>query len=136
MGQIVTGIPQFNAPSDPQGTENQGPNVIFNSNSTSTTSHVIDIAESPIVIRAFNLTSGQTITVNMVSFDGIATQTAPLVLNGHTVELSTTNNCFVLNMSGRFQFVLSGGLGTVSCVWHGSPNSNWSYGLAQLVGAS
>jgi hypothetical protein len=134
MGQIITGIPAFNAPSDPQGTENQSANVIFNGNSASTTSHIIDVSEAPIVIRAFGLSGAETITVNMVSNDGISTQTTPLVLNSKTVQLSVDNNCFVLNMSGRFVFTLSGGLGTVSCVYHVSPTSNWSYGLAELVG--
>ena len=131
--QINTGIPLFNGPVDPQGTENQSYNVIFNTSSTSTTSSVKDLSEGVMVVRAFGLTDGQTITVNMVSSDGITTLSQPLVLAGTTVQLSTDNTCIVIDISGKYTFTLSAGLGTVSCVFHISGTSAFSYRLANLV---
>lgn len=131
--QIVTGIPLFNGPVDPQGTENQPYNVIFNAASTSLTSATKDLSEGVMVVRAFGLSGDQTITVNMVSDDGISTLSEPLVLASTQIQLSTANNCVVIDMSGKYNFTLSGGLGTVSCVFHISGTSAFSYRLANLI---
>lgn len=133
--QVVTGIPLFNTPVDAQGTENQSNNVLFSVSSISTTSHNIDVNEGVAVVRAFGLSGSQTITVNMVSNDGISNLQTPLVLNGKTVQLSINNTCITINIAGRYNFTLSDGLGVVSCVWYSSGTSVFSYGLAQLVGS-
>lgn len=132
MGKISTGIPLFNSPVDPQGTENQSYNVLFNSNSTSLTSHTIDVSETAIVVRAFGLTS-ETITVNMISTDNITTLTVPMKIHSKTVQLSANNNVLVIDISGKYNFTLSGSLGVISCVFHESGMSYWSYGLSDFA---
>jgi hypothetical protein len=130
--KVSTGIPLFNSPVDPQGTENQSNNVLFSSASTSLTSHVIDVSETAIVVKAYGLTS-ETITVNTFSYDGIGNLTAPMKINGKTVELSADNNILVIDISGRYTFTLSGSLGVISCVFHESGMSYWSYGLSDFA---
>jgi hypothetical protein len=130
--KVSTGIPLFNGPVDPQGTENQSNNVLFSSASTSLTSHVIDVSETAIVVKAYGLTS-ETITVNTFSYDGIGNLTAPMKINGKTVELSADNNILVIDISGRYTFTLSGSLGVISCVFHESGMSYWSYGLSDFA---
>ena len=130
--KISTGIPLFNSPVDPQGTENKSYNVIFNSQSTSLTSHVIDVSETALVVKAYGLTS-ETVTVNTVSYDGLSVLTAPMKINSKTVELSANNNVLVLDISGRYSFTLSASLGVVSVVCHDSGMSYWSYGLSDFA---
>lgn len=131
--KISTGIPLFNTPVDAPNTENQSYNVLFGPNSTTLISHTIDVAETSIVVKAYGFTGNETITVNTVSTNGIATMTEPMVLNGKTVQLSATNNTLVLDISGRYVFVLSAGLGAVNCVFHESPLGLWAYGLGAFA---
>lgn len=136
MGKIATGIPLFSGQVDPQGTENQSYNTLFNARSTSTTSQKIDVADVPIVVKAFGLSGGETITVNMYSNTALGPVTTPLVLNSKTVQLSVNNTALVIDLPGSYTFTLSGGLGTVTCVFCESACSYWSFGLkAFAVGA-
>lgn len=135
MGKIATGIPLFSGPVDPQGTENQPYNTLFDANSTSLTSQKIDVADVPIVVKAFGLTS-QTIQVNMLSNTRLGPVTQALKLNSKLVQLSADNNALVIDMPGTYTFTLSAGLGTVTCVFCESAMSYWSYGLkAFAIGA-
>jgi hypothetical protein len=133
--KINSGIPLFNASVNAQGEQNQPPNVLFNASTTSTTSHNIDVGETAIAVSAFNI-SGNTITVNMVGNDGLGDVTSPLHLNGKTVQLSSTNTMIILDVPGRYNFTLSGGLGSVSCIITPTGSSYWSYGLRAFATAS
>lgn len=133
--KISTGLPLFNTPVDPQGTENQSANAIFHAGSKSLTSHVIDVTETPIIIKAYGfLNDASTITVYTVTTGiGNATYSSPMVLNGHTVQLSKRNNVLVLDMTGKYKFVLSDGLGVTTCVYHESGLPLWSFGLSNFA---
>jgi hypothetical protein len=134
--KIVTAISAFNAPVDTANTDNQSVNVLFNSRSASSTSHAIDVSETAVLVRAFGLTGGQTITVHMLGNDGITNVNEILVLHGKTIQLSVTNTALILDMPGRYVFVLSAGLGTVSCTCIETGISYWSWGLKAFAEAT
>jgi hypothetical protein len=136
--KISTGLPLFNTPVDPQGTENQSANAIFHAGSASLTSHVIDVSETPIIVKAYGfLTDASTITVHTVTTGiGGVTYSSPMVLNGHTVQLSNRNNTLVIDLTGKYRFVLSDGLHTTTCVYHESGLPLWSFGLAAFAEAN
>jgi hypothetical protein len=133
--KISTGLPLFNTPVDPQGTENQSANAIFHAGSASLTSHVIDVTETPIIVKAYGfLNDASTITVWTVTTQrGNVVTTSPMILNGHTVQLSNRNNTLVIDLTGKYKFVLSDGLGVTTCVYHESGLPLWSFGLAQYA---
>ncbi len=136
MGQIISGVPLFAQSVDTANTDNQSNNVIFNARSTSTTSHYIDVSETAILVRAFGLDTGQTITVNMVGNDGVANVTTPLKIHSKVIQLSPNNTALVIDLPGRYNFTLSAGLGTVSCMWIATGVSYWSWGLAAFANAT
>jgi hypothetical protein len=129
--KISTGIPIFNTPIDPQGTENQPPNAIFHTGSKNLMSHIIDVSETAIIVKAYGFVNdASTITVCTVTTerDGL-NYAAPMVLNGRHVQLSTRNNILVIDMTGKYTFQLSDGLGVTTCAYHESGLGLWSFGL-------
>src|SRR6188768_4225235 len=136
--KISTGIPIFNTPVDPQGTENQSPNAIFHTGSKSLMSHIIDVSETCIIVKAYGfLNDASTITVCTVTTekDGL-NYAAPMVLNGRHVQLSTRNNVLVIDMTGKYAFILSDGLGVTTCAYHESGLGLWSFGLSAYAVAN
>lgn len=135
MGKVNTGISLFNGPVDPQGTENQTYNTIFDANSTNLTSHKIDVNENAVVVKAFGI-GGNTITVNIYSNTRLGSVSTPMILNNKTIRLSSTNNVLVIDIPGTYTFTLSGGLGSVTCVCCETASSYWSYGLKAFATAT
>lgn len=137
MGQVISPSPLFANPASQDVGKVKGANILFNADSTSTTSHVVEVGQTAIVIKAFNLSGSQTISINMIGDDGITTVMTPLVLNGKLVQLSTSNVSLVLDLPGRYTFSLNnGGLGTVSAIILPSGMPYWSYGIAAFTAAS
>lgn len=136
--KISTGLPLFNTPVDPQGTENQSANAIFHAGSKSLMSHVIDVSETPIIVKAYGfLNDASTITVWTVTTEiGNVTIASPMVLNGRHVQLSNRNNVLVIDMTGKYKFQLSDGLGLTTCAYHESGLSLWSFGLSAFAVAN
>jgi hypothetical protein len=133
--KISTGIPIFNTPVDPQGTENQPPNAIFHAGSKNLMSHIIDVSETAIIVKAYGfLNDASTITVCTVTTerDG-KNYAAPMVLNGRHVQLSNRNNVLVIDMTGKYTFQLSDGLGVTTCAYHESGLGLWSFGLSAFA---
>jgi hypothetical protein len=136
--KISTGIPIFNTPVDPQGTENQSPNAIFHVGSKSLMSHIIDVSETAIIVKAYGFVNdASTITVCTVTTekDGL-NYAAPMVLNGRHVQLSNRNNVLVIDMTGKYAFQLSDGLGVTTCAYHESGLGLWSFGLSAYAQAN
>lgn len=136
MGQVVSSNPLFAAQATDAIQKIKGPNILFNAGSQSTTSHMIEVKQTAVVVKAFGLSGIITISVNMVANDGVTTVTAPLKLNGKVVALDVNNTSLVLDLPGNYTFTLNnGGLGTVSAVILESGMPYWSYGLAAFATA-
>jgi hypothetical protein len=127
--KIATGIPLLGGAIDPQGAENQSYNTLFDANSTNLTSQKIDVSETPIIVKAFGLSGGETIQVNMLSNTRLGIVTQALQLNSKLVQLSVNNTALVIDLPGSYTFTLSAGLGTVVCVFAESGMGLWSVGL-------
>jgi hypothetical protein len=136
MAQIVSGVPLFSGTVDGPSAEGKSYNVLFNARSINTTSHVVEVNQNAIVVRAFNLQAGQFIQVDMIGNDGVTTVTTSLVLNAKPVKLTTDNTAIVIDLPGKYQFHLVGGLGTVSAMFFESGMPYWSYGLSNFAMAS
>jgi len=136
--KISTGIPIFNTPVDPQGTENQPPNAIFHTGSKSLMSHIIDVSETAIIVKAYGFVNdASTITVCTVTTERDGKNYAsPMVLNGRHVQLSNRNNVLVIDMTGKYTFQLSDGLGVTTCAYHESGLGLWSFGLSAFAVAN
>jgi hypothetical protein len=136
--KISTGIPIFNTPVDPQGTENQPPNAIFHAGSKNLMSHIIDVSETAIIVKAYGfLNDASTITVCTVTTERDGKNYAsPMVLNGRHVQLSNRNNVLVIDMTGKYTFQLSDGLGVTTCAYHESGLGLWSFGLSAFAVAN
>ena len=131
--QIVSANPLFSGNVNGPNNQSQPSNVLFNGNSGGTLSHRFTVNQNAVVIQAFNLSGGQTLTVNMFGFDGITNVTAPLTLNGKVVTLTSTNNALVLDMPGTYTVHLTGGgLGAFSCMIFETGMGYFSYGLSDF----
>jgi hypothetical protein len=119
---------------NPSGQEQQSDNTYFNQFSTSTTSHKLLVHQLPIVLRAFNLASGDTVNVMMSTETATGEVLTQLYVKGKQVQLTHTNNCLVLDLSGQYRLVLNAAVpGSVTVVGHETPISYWSYGLAAFA---
>lgn len=138
MGQVISGVPLFAGQATAPESRPHGYNILFNANSTSGISHVVEILQTPIVVRAFGLTGDKKITIAMKDNDGISDTFGPLTLNSKAVALDVNNTSIVIDLPGKFVFVLSGtgALGTVSAVFWQSGMPYWSYGLSDFAMAS
>jgi hypothetical protein len=85
--------------------------VLFDTNSKTNTA-IVQVTDMPIVLKAYNLTSGQTVTVN--NFYPGTSVSAPYIREGSAVVLQPTDNTEVLFLTGYYQLVFSGTPGTLT----------------------
>ena len=133
MSQVISNNPLYSTAVNGPNDEYKPYHVLFNASSTNLTSHTIEVSQTAIVMRVFGLTGGQTITINNISNDGITNHSTPMIINSKMVQLTATNNVLVIDIPGKYTATLSGGLGSVSCVWYYSGMSYWSYGLSDFA---
>lgn len=131
---VITGIALNGGTVNGPGTE-QSEGTYFNALSQSDISSVINISESPKLLRAYNLGESDFVEVLMVAFPGaVGELSEPLVLNGKAAKLTAQNNALLLDLSGFYRLRLSAESPlTVTVVGHDSSLSYWSYGLAAFV---
>lgn len=130
---IQTGI-AINLIAFAPGFENRSYNILFDSNSDSTTSHVITVDENPFVIEAFNLSGSEQVEVWQVGGTGGGQYFNPLYVRGTKAVLSATNTKLSIDVSGRYQFRLAnGGLGTVYVAGHDANVASELMGLGKLA---
>jgi len=100
------------------GSENFNYAVLFDANSTSNTSQTIVVDNNFVRVAAFNLSPGETITIEQITGLGAGSASADYApISGH-VQLfynSATDQrtSYVLERPGRYRAVLSSGRGTV-----------------------
>lgn len=137
---ISTGISLSNSIAFPVGFETGGYNIIFDQNSTSTISHIINVDDYPFVVEAFGLVTGENVEVWQVGGPGPGTWFSPLVINNKPVVLTTNDNKLSLDVSGRYQFRLSSDshdvdivVGSVYVVGHEANVASQLVGLGKYV---
>lgn len=105
------------APVFGQGQEESSYNILFDTNSTSTTSHTLQVDDKAFVVQAYGLGVGQAVELWMVTGIGGNTISNKVFVAGTQVKLTSTNTVMTLDLSGRYQFRLTGGgLGDVHVV--------------------
>ena len=85
--------------------------VLFNAQSTSQTSPTVQIVATPVVIKAYNLQVGESIAVN--NYYAQTNQSTPYTRVGSPVILTPSNTTEVLFLTGAYQLVFTGTLGTL-----------------------
>ncbi len=89
-------------------------NILFDSASSSTISHTIQVDARPFVVQAWGLVAPEVVEVWAVGGPGAGLYFSQIFVNGSLLELTATKNKLVLDVAGRYQFRLTnGGLGTV-----------------------
>ena len=127
-GRVLSTVPE------PGASEQTSVGILFDEDSVSLTSHTISVDNKKYVVRAFGLTEGITVTVLNVAGPGSGTLEEAVKIAGSAVTLNETNNTLVIDISGRYRFRLSGGLGEVTLVGHESDIPDSTYGIGILVG--
>lgn len=131
---IRTGILLANPIPWAPGFENNSYNVLFDSNSSSTTSHIIQVDESPFIVEAWNLVSPEEVQVWSVGGPGAGLYFTQVYIDGNPVKLTATDNKLVLDVAGRYQFRLAnGGLGTVHVAGFDADVASSRVGLGKFV---
>ena len=134
---ILTGVVLNSLPSgasNPGTDEQRTYNTFFDADSTSATSHTLEVRTKPYVVRAYDLGIGEYVSILNVAGSGSGTLEADLYLNGTVIRLTETNNTVVLDISGRYKFRLVGALGEVTVVGHETDVATLNYGLGNLAG--
>ena len=85
--------------------------VLFNAQSTSLISPTVQIVATPVVIKAYNLQAGQSIAIN--NYYAQTNQSSPYTRAGSPVILTPDNTTEVLFLTGAYQLVFTGTLGTL-----------------------
>lgn len=115
------------------GFENGSYNVLFDASSDSLVSHIITVDENPFVVEAFGLVAPEVVQIWTVGGYGSGQYFSQLYINGQIAQLTSTNNKISLDVSGRYQFRLTGGLGTVYVAGHDANVASSLVGLGQYV---
>ena len=85
--------------------------VLFNAQSTSQTSPTVQIVATPVVLKAYNLQEGQSVAIN--NYYAQTNQSSPYTRAGTAVVLTPDNTTEVLFLTGAYQLVFTGTLGTL-----------------------
>ena len=80
--------------------------ILFGPDSQSNLSHVLQVENDPVAIRAFNLADGDEVLVEMVGGDGAGTLYAPFCPINGQATLTNVRNVLPIGISGRYRFVL------------------------------
>lgn len=80
--------------------------LIFGPESTSNLSHVVQVESDPIVVRAYNLTDGDEVLVEMVDGEGAGRMFAPFCPFDGQSALTARRNVLPIGIPGRYRFVL------------------------------
>ncbi|NML34524.1 hypothetical protein [Paraburkholderia antibiotica] len=80
--------------------------LIFGPLSESNVSHIVQVDTDPFVVRAYNLTEGDVVVVEMVDGDGAGSMFAPFCPFDGQSSLTYTRNVLVIGIPGRYRFVL------------------------------
>lgn len=80
--------------------------LIFGAESTSNLSHVVQVETDPIVVRAYNLTDGDEVLVEMVDGEGAGRMFAPFCPFDGQSSLTARRNVLPIGIPGRYRFVL------------------------------
>ncbi|MBB5448213.1 MULTISPECIES: hypothetical protein [unclassified Paraburkholderia] len=80
--------------------------LIFGAESSSNLSHVVQVENDPIVVRAYNLTDGDVVLVEMVDGDGAGRMFAPFCPFDGQSALTARRNVLPIGIPGRYRFVL------------------------------
>ncbi len=132
---IQTGTQLVNSiPWGPGNEDNGSYNIIFSPISSSTTSHTIQVDENPFIVQAWGLVSSEEVQVWSVGGLGAGQYFSQIYMNGSAVKLTATDNKFVIDVAGRYQFRLAnGGLGTVYVAGFDSSNVAAAAGFGKYV---
>lgn len=80
--------------------------LIFGAESTSNLSHIVQVETDPIVVRAYNLTDGDEVLVEMVDGEGAGRMFAPFCPFDGQATLTARRNVLPIGIPGRYRFVL------------------------------
>jgi hypothetical protein len=113
VGQFVQSLPD-NSLALPGEIFNGDSRILFGPDNLTDVSAVFAIVNKPYSIRAFNLTSGEYVTIEMVAGVGSGTMYAPAVHpDGSAIVLTPTRPSHILSVSGRYRARLTGRIGEV-----------------------
>jgi hypothetical protein len=109
----VNDFQNLNVGIGPPGVDKGGADgfVLFDANSTSATSAIVQVGPAPVVLKAYNLQAGQSIAVNNIYTGSGAV--APYMREGVAVVLNQNNTAEILFLAGSYQLVFTGSLGTL-----------------------
>lgn len=94
----------------------QRPNALFDANSTSEWSKVIEVISRATVIQAFGLVDTTEVQIYNVYGNGGTEQTTPFRINAASRNLDQDNNTTILDSTGRYKFRLTADIGDVYVV--------------------
>lgn len=80
--------------------------TLFGPTSESNVSPVVQVDDDPIVVRAFNLTPGDEVLVEMVDGEGAGRDYAPFCPIAGQAHLHAARNVLPIAIPGRYRFVL------------------------------
>lgn len=86
--------------------ESDSANTLFGFHSDSNLSQVITVDDDPVVVKAFNLTDGDEVLVEMVDGEGAGRMFAPFCPRGGQENLRVDRNVLPIAIPGRYRFVL------------------------------
>lgn len=88
-------------------------NVLFDANSMSNYSHIIQIDDEPVIVRGHHMDIGDEVLVEIVDGSGGGEHFSSYQRKGKQVKLTHKCNVIALSIPGRYRFKLVGSLGTV-----------------------
>lgn len=113
IGQIVTALPD-NSLYAPSEILNGDSRILFGPDSVDDKSAVFVVLNRPYTIRAFNLISGESVSIEMVAGPGSGTMFAQAVTpEGNPVVLTPGRPSYTLFIAGRYRARLNGRVGEV-----------------------
>ncbi|KVD35434.1 hypothetical protein WI84_16320 [Burkholderia ubonensis] len=86
--------------------DNDSASLIFGPQSDSNVSHIVQVEHDPIVVKAYNLTDGDEVRVEMVDGDGAGSMFAPFCPFDGQSTLTHTRTVLPIGIPGRYRFVL------------------------------
>ena len=92
-------------------------NDLFNADSQTYFSAVIQVDDEPVIVRAHHLEAGDEVLVDIVDGKGGGTHYTPYMRAGHQVKLTSKCNVTALSVPGRYRFELKGELGASHVVY-------------------
>lgn len=106
------------------------PCLLFDHNSQTNISHVFEVAEAKL-IRAFDLSPGEIITVEMVVGAGSGHLFEPMMINNKVISVAHPNNVMMIPIPGRYRLRLHGIIGEATVICEDVPCCS-----AQVINAS